>query len=36
SRVRTRVHWPSDVLGGLALGAAVAWVVREVVHRRTP
>ncbi|MFI9818623.1 phosphatase PAP2 family protein [Saccharothrix variisporea] len=36
SRVRTRVHWPSDVLGGLALGGAVAWAVRRAVHRRTP
>ena len=26
SRLRTRVHWPSDVLGGLVIGALVALV----------
>ncbi|WP_309111240.1 phosphatase PAP2 family protein [Saccharothrix sp.] len=29
SRVRTRVHWPSDVIGGPALGAAVALAVHK-------
>jgi membrane-associated phospholipid phosphatase len=31
ARVRTRAHWISDVLGGIALGAAVG----EAVHRHT-
>jgi undecaprenyl-diphosphatase len=30
SRLRTRVHWPTDVYGGVALGA----VVGGLVHRR--
>ncbi|MFI6102272.1 phosphatase PAP2 family protein [Lentzea sp. NPDC051213] len=30
SRLRTRVHWPSDVLGGLLIGAAVALVLTRV------
>lgn len=32
SRLRTRVHWPSDVLGGLAIGVLVA-LVRESATR---
>ena len=29
SRAYTGQHWPSDVLGGLLLGAGVAWVARS-------
>ena len=35
SRVYTGQHWPSDVLGGLLLGAAVAWVVRPGAQAQT-
>jgi membrane-associated phospholipid phosphatase len=31
ARVRTRAHWPTDVLAGIVLGA----VVGELVHRHT-
>ncbi|ANZ43205.1 hypothetical protein BBK82_32910 [Lentzea guizhouensis] len=33
SRLRTRVHWPTDVIGGLALGGLV-WVVWGVLRRK--
>lgn len=29
ARVRTRVHWPTDVLGGLILGTTTAYVLRR-------
>ncbi|WP_431878329.1 phosphatase PAP2 family protein [Amycolatopsis sacchari] len=32
SRVRTRVHWPSDVLAGAALGVLVAGATRHLVR----
>ncbi|WP_173426367.1 phosphatase PAP2 family protein [Amycolatopsis orientalis] len=28
-RMRTRVHWPTDVLGGVALGCTVAYLLRR-------
>ncbi|KOV81296.1 hypothetical protein ADL03_29695 [Nocardia sp. NRRL S-836] len=33
SRLRTRVHWPTDVLGGLALGVLVGAAVRAGAKR---
>lgn len=35
TRVYLGEHWPSDVVGGLALGAAVAWVVLAVARSRS-
>ncbi len=34
SRVYTGQHWPSDVLGGLLLGAGIAWLVRGSAQAR--
>jgi undecaprenyl-diphosphatase len=33
SRLYLYVHWPSDVLGGILLGAAVGWVGAKIVER---
>ncbi|HEY8657202.1 MAG TPA: phosphatase PAP2 family protein, partial [Candidatus Limnocylindria bacterium] len=35
TRVYLADHWPSDVAGGLLLGAAVAWAVRVDRPRRS-
>ncbi|MBN1885438.1 MAG: phosphatase PAP2 family protein, partial [Candidatus Krumholzibacteriota bacterium] len=36
SRVYVGVHWPSDVLFGMALGAALAWGAVSLHHRMAP
>lgn len=36
SRVAVGVHWPSDVLGGLLYGGAVAWVLLKVASPWLP
>jgi len=35
TRVYLADHWPSDVVGGLLLGAGVAWAVSVDRRRRT-
>jgi undecaprenyl-diphosphatase len=32
SRLYLYVHWPTDVLGGIALGAAVGWLGAKIVE----
>jgi undecaprenyl-diphosphatase len=34
ARIYVGVHYPSDVLGGAAIAAAVAWVIFMLVHNR--
>ena len=36
SRVYLGEHWPSDVLGGLALGTGVGWVATAVLGKHEP
>ena len=33
SRLYLYVHWPSDVLGGALLGAAVGWAGAKIVEK---
>ena len=35
-RIRTGVHYPSDVMGGAVLGLAIGTVVREATLRLGP
>jgi membrane-associated phospholipid phosphatase len=35
ARIRTRAHWPTDVLAGVALGAIVGELVHRHAHRLT-
>ena len=33
SRLYLYVHWPTDVLGGIALGAVVGWIGAKIVQK---
>ena len=33
SRLYLYVHWPTDVLGGIVLGAAVGWIGAKIVQK---
>lgn len=35
SRLYLYVHWPTDVLGGILLGAVVGWIGTKLVQKRS-